>query len=205
MELLVATGNAHKVAELRSMLEPLGITVVTPDDIGGLPEVVEDGATFAENAVKKAAGAALHTKRWCLADDSGIAVEHLNGAPGVHSARYAGTHGDDAGNNAKLLAELAGVPDDQRTAKFVCALALVDADGNALAVIEGETHGRILESPIGENGFGYDPLFLFTEPDLPQSNRGFATLSSAEKNAISHRGRALHDLAQQLRQLVGAE
>jgi len=104
-----------------------------------------------------------------------------------------------------LLAELAGVPDEQRTAKFVCALALVDSDAKTLAVIEGETHGRILETPIGENGFGYDPLFLFTEPDLPQSNRGFATLSATEKNAISHRGRALHDLDKQLRQLVGAE
>ena len=201
MELLLATGNAHKVAELRAMLEPVGVTVLTPSDVGGLPEVEEDGDTFEANAAKKAVSAARHAGHWALADDSGLCVDALGGAPGIHSARYAGTHGDDAGNNAKLLRELAEVPDAERGGAFVCALVLADPTGAVVATFEERTHGRILHAEEGEGGFGYDPLFLFTEPDLPQTDRCFATLAQDEKAAVSHRGRALRALAEALPQL----
>ena len=198
MELLLATGNAHKVAELRAMLTPLGVRVLTPDEVGGLPEVEEDGATFGANAAKKAVSAASHAGRWALADDSGLCVDALDGAPGIHSARYAGTHGDDAGNNAKLLRELAGVEDANRGAAFVCALVLASPEGEVAATFEERTRGRILHAEEGQGGFGYDPLFLFTEPDLPQTGRCFATLDQDEKGAVSHRGRALRALAKAL-------
>ena len=123
-ELLLASGNKKKLAELESLLAPLGIQLRSPDDVGGLPEVDEDRPTFAGNAEKKACSAASASGMWALGDDSGLCVDHLDGAPGVFSARYAGTHGDDQGNNKKLLAELAGVPESDRGAHFVCAIAL---------------------------------------------------------------------------------
>lgn len=198
MELLLATGNSHKARELRELLAELPITILTPDQVGGVPEVIEDGDTFEENASKKATSAASHTNRWTLADDSGLCVDALGGAPGIHSARYGGTHGDDQGNNDKLLTELEKVPTEQRTAAFVCALALARPDGAIETVIECRTEGRILNEPEGEGGFGYDPLFLFQEPDLPQTGRCFASLTAPEKAAVSHRGRALRSLSQEL-------
>jgi len=198
MDVVLASGNPKKAAELRALLAPLDVVVLFPSDVGGLPEVDEDRDTFAGNARKKAESGARASGRWCLADDSGLCVDALDGAPGVLSARYAGTHGDDAANNAKLLGALQGLPPEQRGARFVCALALASPSGETEAVFEGEVRGRILDAPRGEGGFGYDPLFLFTEPDRPETGRGFAELSQADKAAVSHRGRALRGLTEHL-------
>lgn len=204
MELLLASGNAKKLREVRGLLEPLGVRVVAPSEIGGLPEVVEDQPDFAGNARKKAVEAALHTGRWCLADDSGLEVDALDGAPGVYSARFAGEPSDDARNNAKLLAELDGVPTSQRGARFVCALALADPTGQVVELVLGTAQGRILEHARGTRDFGYDPLFLFTEEGHPETGRGFAELEPDEKAAVSHRGRALRALLALLPAHLGA-
>jgi XTP/dITP diphosphohydrolase len=174
---------------------------VTPAECGGLPPVDEDQPTFAGNAAKKARSAALARDLWTLADDSGLEVEALFGAPGVRSARYAGEPADDAANNKKLLRELANVSEERRGARFVCALALARPDGTLAAEVEGSARGRILEAPRGRSGFGYDPLFLFTEPGYPATGRTFAELTPAEKSAVSHRGRALHALTAHLANL----
>lgn len=203
MKLLLASGNKKKLAELEQLVAPAGIEVVSPEQIGGLPEVIEDGATFAENAAKKATSGAKHSGLWTLADDSGLAVDALNGAPGVHSARYAGRHGDDPGNNAKLLAELASVPDEERTAAFHCALALARPESGEIAHgVSCHARGTILREAEGEGGFGYDPLFRFTEPGHSVTGRVFGTLSSEEKASVSHRGRALRAIAPKLAELV---
>jgi XTP/dITP diphosphohydrolase len=204
MELLLASGNAKKLAEVRGLLEPLGVRVLVPSEVGGLPEVVEDQPDFVGNARKKASAAALHTGRWCLADDSGLEVDALGGAPGVRSARYAGEPADDARNNAKLLVELADVPTTERGARFVCALALADPQGRIAEVVVGTARGRILEHARGTRDFGYDPLFLFTEEGHPETGRGFAELETAEKAAVSHRGRALRALLDLLPAHLGA-
>jgi len=202
VELLLASNNAKKRAELEGLLAPLGVAVRTPADMGGLPEVEEDRPDFRGNAAKKARSAARTTGRWSLADDSGLEVDRLGGAPGVQSARFAGAHGDDAANNARLLRELEGVPAAERGARFVCALALCAPDGEVVLECEGTARGRILEAPRGDGDFGYDPLFLFSEPGFPQTGRGFAELSPAEKSAVSHRGRALRELARRLPAIV---
>ncbi|HUR26748.1 MAG TPA: non-canonical purine NTP pyrophosphatase [Planctomycetota bacterium] len=194
--LLLASDNPKKRAELLAMLA--GLELVTPRDVGGLPPVEEDLATFAGNAAKKARSGARASGLWCLADDSGLEVEALDGAPGVRSARYAGVHGDDAANNAKLLAELRGVAPSRRGARFVCALALATPDGTIALEIEGIATGRILEAPRGKRVFGYDPLFLFTEPGFPETDRGFAELAPGEKARVSHRGRAIRELLTRL-------
>lgn len=200
LELVLASGNAKKLAELRRIVQPLGITVLSPADVGGLPEVVEDGDTFTANAAKKASSAARHANRWALADDSGLAVDALDGAPGVHSARYAGTHGDDAANNARLLAALAEVPDGDRGAAFHCALALAaPGSGEVSQTASGKVRGEILRAAEGEGGFGYDPLFRFTEPAFATTGMVFATLSADEKADVSHRGRALRAIVPALR------
>ena len=176
--LFVATHNAHKVGEIAAIMPDWE---VVPDDPAG---VVEDAPDFAGNAlVKVRAIASRHRGEWCLADDSGLEVAALGGAPGVRSARYAGEPASAPANNALLLANLAGVAD--RRARFSCAIALVAPDG-AERVVEGRCPGRILERPAGADGFGYDPLFV---PD--GRDRSFAELSPDEKNAISHRGSAL--------------
>ncbi|MEM7519183.1 MAG: RdgB/HAM1 family non-canonical purine NTP pyrophosphatase [Planctomycetota bacterium] len=203
MQLLLASGNQKKLAELRRIATPLGVEVLSPADVGGLPEVVEDGATFAANAAKKAASGARHAGLWTLADDSGLSVDALDGAPGVFSARYAGTHGDDEANNAKLLSELQHVPDEGRGAEFLCALALARPESGEIAhETMGRTRGEILHEAQGEGGFGYDPLFRFSEPGFPVTDRVFATLSAEEKASVSHRGRALRDLEPALARLL---
>ncbi|MEM1448760.1 MAG: RdgB/HAM1 family non-canonical purine NTP pyrophosphatase [Planctomycetota bacterium] len=205
MRLLLASGNRKKLLELQRVAAPLGVEVVQPSDVGGLPEVVEDGATFAANAAKKAISGARHAGLWTLADDSGLEVDALGGAPGVYSARYAGVHGDDEGNNRKLLRELADVPDGSRGASFVCALALARPETGEIAhETEGRTFGRILREPRGEGGFGYDPLFEFVEEGFPATGMVFATLSADEKAAVSHRGRALRALEPALTALLGS-
>jgi XTP/dITP diphosphohydrolase len=202
MQLLLASNNPMKRAELERLLAPSGVELVTPAGLGGLPEVVEDRPTFRANAALKAVSAARVAGRWALADDSGLEVDELGGAPGVLSARFAGLHGDDAANNAALLARLAGVPAERRGARFTCALALADPAGRVRLEIEAHARGRILEAPRGPAGFGYDPLFLFTEEGFAERGRSFAELSPDEKARVSHRGRALRELAARLPEVL---
>ena len=184
-ELVVASGNKGKLRELGELLRGVVDTILSPADFPGFPEVEEDGETFEANALKKARSAALFTGRPVLADDSGLCVDHLNGRPGVYSARFAGEGAGDADNNALLLRELAGVPAEKRTAAFHCVIALCQPDGSCQS-FDGSLPGVILEEPRGEGGFGYDPLFL-----VPEYGQTFSELPLEIKNAISHRGRAM--------------
>lgn len=202
MRLLLATKNPKKRRELELFLASFELELASQEEVDSLPPVAEDQPTFALNAAKKAISAARASGIWALADDSGLEVDALGGAPGVLSARYAGEPADDARNNAKLLEALAGLPRDKRGARFACALALARPDGTLAFEVEGEARGRILPAPRGTGDFGYDPLFLFTEPGFQQSGRGFAELSGPEKAAVSHRGRALRALAGRLRSEV---
>lgn len=195
MRLLLATRNAGKLVELRRMLS--GFEVVGLADVPEFPEVPETGATFAENALAKAQDAATTTGLAAVADDSGLAVDALNGMPGVLSARWSGRHGDDRANLELLLAQLGDVPDGRRGAAFVCAAALV-VPGGAETVVHGEWTGAIVRAPRGTNGFGYDPVFV---PD--GADRTSAELAAAEKDAVSHRARALAALLPHLRELAG--
>lgn len=199
VRLLVASRNAKKLAELRRVLESEGIDgieVIGLDEVPDFPEEPEDGATFRDNAVIKARSGWKATGLACLADDSGLAVDALNGMPGVLSARWAGRHGDDAANNALLLAQLSDVPEERRGAAFVSACALVGGVAGDV-VEEGRWPGHVLREPRGEGGFGYDPLFL------PEgSDRSAAELTPGEKDADSHRGRALRALVPALRELA---
>lgn len=188
---LLASRNTKKLNELRRIVAEAGVDgleVVGLDDVPEYPEAPETGATFEENALAKARDGARATRLACIADDSGIAVDALNGMPGVLSARWAGRHGDDAANNALLLAQLSDTPDERRGARFVSACALV-IPGGAEIVVRGEWPGTVAWAPQGEGGFGYDPLF---HPD--GGERSAAQLSPAEKDAASHRGRALAQL-----------
>lgn len=202
MEILIATGNRHKLTEIRQMLEGTRFVAVGLDTVANPPEVVEDRDTFRGNADKKARTLAELTGRITVADDSGLVVDALDGAPGIYSARFAGVTGPEAdeANNDLLLAKLADVPDADRTARFRCALAVVTPDGRSM-YSDGIVEGRIGHERRGEHGFGYDPLFLL-EGD-PQG-RTTAELPPAEKNAISHRGRALRALLPILEELAGA-
>ncbi len=185
MKLVLASRNPGKLRELKALLEPLDIEVVSLEEYPGIPEVVEDGLTFTENAVKKARAVAAATGQVALADDSGLEVDYLNGAPGVFSARFAGEDRDDRANNEKLLHLLAGVPWEKRTARFRCVVA-VAFPGGAVYTAEGVCEGMIADEPRGEKGFGYDPLFF-----VPAFGKTFAQLEPAEKNKISHRAKAL--------------
>ncbi len=198
---LLATRNAKKLAELRRILGDQ-VTVLGLADVASFPEEPETGATFEENAVAKAAQAAAATGELSLADDSGLAVEALNGMPGVLSARWCGRHGDDDGNNELLLAQLRDVPEDRRGAAFVCALALAVPGADPI-VRRGEWRGRIVREASGVNGFGYDPLFVPTESDVAGDARTSAQLSPAEKDQLSHRGRAIALMLPDLRIALG--
>ncbi|MDI6843754.1 MAG: XTP/dITP diphosphatase [Anaerosomatales bacterium] len=196
MRVVAASNNEGKLREIRHVLEPLGWEVLRASDVGGAaPDVEETGATFLENALLKARAYAETFDCVALADDSGLEVDALGGAPGVRSARYAGEPSDDAANNAKLLAELAEVPASERTARFRCVVALVWPDGRVLAA-DGVCEGSIGFEPRGSGGFGYDPLFL---PDATPG-RTMGELSPDEKSAISHRGSALRALREALEQ-----
>ena len=188
--LVIATNNAGKAREYREMLAPFGVTVKTLADFPRFA-IDECGTSFEENALIKARTAVAKLDLPVLADDSGLVVDALNGAPGVHSARYAGDH-DDAANNAKLLRELTGVPAAQRTAHFHTTIVALKPDGAKLET-SGRVEGQILTQPRGQNGFGYDPLFMPKE--FP--GRSMAELTPAEKNQISHRGRALRAFMEQ--------
>jgi XTP/dITP diphosphohydrolase len=194
MELIVATRNPGKLTEIRALLAPLSIAVRGLADFPGLPEIVEDGLTFAANAEKKAATIARLTGRLTLADDSGLEVAALGGAPGIHSARYAGADADDVGNNCKLLAALAAIPPAQRRAAFVCVMALCAPDGSC-RTFSGRLAGEIIREPRGTEGFGYDPLFV-----VAGSNRTLAEIPLEEKNRISHRAQALAQVIAVLRE-----
>jgi XTP/dITP diphosphohydrolase len=196
--LVLATRNAKKRREIEDILDDLPITLQDLSHFPNAPEVVEDGATFEANARKKAVEVARAVGRWTLGEDSGLVVPALNGRPGVYSARYAGKQGDDAANNARLLAELAPLGPDARDAYYVCTAALADPRGEVQSVVEGRCHGRIIEEYRGTGGFGYDPLFL-----IPEYHRTFGELSALVKHALSHRGRALARLRPILRQLPG--
>ena len=183
--LVLATRNPHKVSEIAALLSGIPVRVVSCLDLPGVPEVVEDAATLEGNAVKKAVAVLEATGLPSLADDTGLEVAFLGGAPGVLSARYAGRAHDWEANNRKLLADLAGAPAAARRAAFRCVVALA-APGRPVRVAEGRTDGIILETPRGDAGFGYDPLFL---PD--GFRRSYAEMSAGEKNRVSHRGKAL--------------
>jgi XTP/dITP diphosphohydrolase len=191
MRYLLASRNAKKLAELRRLAEGR-FEVVGLDDLPPYQEAPETGLTFAENALLKAREGVRYTGIPTIADDSGIAVDALNGMPGVFSARWSGRHGDDEANNRLLLAQVGDVPDEHLGAAFVCAVALVRPDGSE-EVVHGEMRGRLIRQPRGAGGFGYDPLFV------PEGEtRTSAELSAAEKDAISHRGKAFRALLQKL-------
>ena len=199
--LMLATGNLGKVAEIRALLEVhldlSQITLLTPRDWqSALPEVSEDGVTFAENALLKARALANATGLITLADDSGLCVDALGGRPGIHSARWAGAEATDADRNIYLLSEMQGVPMEQRLAHYLCVIALATPDGQ-FTTAEGLCRGVILTEPIGNGGFGYDPLFL-----LPQFQRTMAELTADEKNRVSHRAEAITKIASDLADLL---
>ena len=188
---VLASGNAGKLAELQRILASLPMTLVSQSEFQ-VPEVAETGLTFVENALLKARAACQHTGLPAIADDSGLEVDYLGGEPGIHSARYSGE--GDAGNNQRLLTELAGVPADQRSARFQCVLVYLRHALDPVPVIcQGSWEGEILFEPRGQNGFGYDPLFL-----VPECGVSSAELDAVEKNARSHRGQALRALVELL-------
>jgi XTP/dITP diphosphohydrolase len=192
--LVIGSRNRKKREEIVEILGGFRIDLRDLTSWPDAPEVVEDGAAFADNARKKADELARHLGHWVLGEDSGLVVPALNGRPGVRSARYAGKQGDDAANNARLLAELAPLPDDRRAAYYVCTVALADPTGEVRAVVEGRCHGVITRELRGSGGFGYDPLFL-----IPEYHRTFGELSPRVKHALSHRARALAQLRPVLR------
>ena len=187
MTFVIATHNAKKLKELKRILEPLGFDAMIRED---LPEVEETGTTFAENALLKAESACKVTGMPAIADDSGLMVDALDGAPGVYSARYAGEGATDKQRYEKLLSELEAVPEEKRTARFASAVCCVFPDGKVITA-EGTCEGKIAYGPTGEGGFGYDPVFLVGE-------RSYAEMTAEEKDSISHRGLALSKLAQEL-------
>ena len=195
--LVLATRNAHKVGELAEILGAAGLDVELLPLEDDAPEVVEDGLTFADNALKKARSAASATGLPSVADDSGLCVDALNGMPGVFSARWAGTGRDDAANLALVLDQVADVPDESRGAHFVCAAAVALPSGEE-RVVEGRVSGTLIRAPRGTGGFGYDPAFVPLGHELTT-----AEMSAEEKNAISHRGKAFRALAPVLRDLIG--
>ncbi len=192
-KIVLASGNAGKVKEINALLQSHGIEVVSQKEFN-VPEAVEDGLTFVENAIKKARNACKHTGLPAIADDSGIEVDALHKAPGIYSARYAGDDADDAKNNSKLLEALRDVPEAGRTARYQCVMVYMQsADDPTPIITQGSLEGRILTTPLGDGGFGYDPLFW-----LEQKNCSAAQLSLQEKNRISHRGLALQALVKKL-------
>jgi XTP/dITP diphosphohydrolase len=195
--LVLASRNRKKCLEIRALLEPVGIRLSGLDEFGELSEVVEDGATFAENAAKKAGETARALGRWTLGEDSGLCVDALSGAPGVFSARYSGPGATDASNNEALIEALAAVPEERRTARYVCHVALADPTGAIRLQVEACCRGRITTEPFGHEGFGYDPYFL-----IPEYHRTFAQLGLLVKRELSHRSRAFRRLLPGLRALV---
>jgi len=195
--LVVGTANRKKGLELAGLLIPLGLEIRTLADFSQAISVEENGRTFAENAVLKAGQQARHLGHWVLADDSGLEVDALDGAPGVRSARYSGLDATDAKNNRRLLEELAQVPPEQRGAQFVCHVALADPGGTIRAESHGRCRGRMLLEPRGREGFGYDPLF-----EIAEYHRTFAELGTTVKAVLSHRARAMADVLPKIAALL---
>jgi len=191
--LVVGSRNRHKVEEIADLLRPYAMTVTSIADFAGVAEVEETGTTFADNAAKKARETATAIGQWVLAEDSGLSVDALDGHPGVFSARFSGPQATDASNNAKLIAELAGVSAARRGAQYVCHVAVADPAGDIQLSVEATCRGRISEVPQGTNGFGYDPYFL-----LPEYHRTFGELSPIVKQTLSHRARAFQRLIPRL-------
>lgn len=196
--LVLGSRNKKKLGELVELLGDLGIELTDLSPYPDAPEIEETGETFEANARLKASALAPALGEWVLGEDSGLVAPALGGRPGVYSARWAGTHGDDAANNAKLLAELAGKTGKERAAYYVSCAALADPTGNVVAVVEGRCHGVIGPEPRGANGFGYDPLFV-----IPEYHASFGELSSVVKHALSHRGRAVTKLRPTVRKVFG--
>lgn len=195
MKFIIATNNNKKLIELKRILKPLGIEAVTAVEAGiELDDVEETGKNFAENAFLKAHAAFKKTGLPTVADDSGLCVDALNGRPGIYSARYCGDNATDADKNLKLLSELDGVPDEKRTAHFVCAICCIISNEQKIEV-EGYCEGKISFKPSGNGGFGYDPLFVY-------DGKSYAELSAEEKDAVSHRGQALIKLQSELKKYL---
>ena len=196
---VLATRNRHKVREIAELLGPVGLELIGIDDVAADLPLTEDEPSFEGNALSKAHQAGSSTGLPTLADDSGLEVDALGGAPGVHSARYAGEPCDDARNNAKLLSALAGVPDGERGARYRCVAAFFDPTTGQSATAAGSCEGHILQAPRGDGGFGYDPLFL-----VPALGKTMAEIDLAEKNRRSHRAAAFRSLARSLPELLRA-
>ncbi|RFU65918.1 XTP/dITP diphosphatase [Peribacillus glennii] len=196
---IIATKNKGKAKEFESLFHPKGYQVLTLLDLDPSIDVEETGTTFEENAILKAEAIANEFGRFVVADDSGLIVDALDGRPGIYSARYAGEEKNDAANTAKVLEELEGIPDAQRTARFYCALALASPNQQTITV-SGSVDGIIAKVPSGENGFGYDPVFYVQE-----KGKMMAEMDSGEKNAISHRAKALKALEEKLDQFIEGE
>ncbi|MDR1952725.1 MAG: XTP/dITP diphosphatase [Elusimicrobiota bacterium] len=194
-EFILATGNKDKIKEIKSALKDLNIKIIPLSDFKNFPKTIEDGLTLEYNAVKKAKEAAIFFNKWAIADDTGLEVDHLNGAPGVYSARYAGKNCSYDDNNNKLLKELESVKKDERKAKFRCVIAIANPAGD-IKIAQGEIEGFIAAQKSGNGGFGYDPIFF-----IPQYNKTFAELSCEEKNKISHRGKALNEAKKILKEI----
>lgn len=196
IKMVIASRNMGKIQEYRKLLQDLPLTIVSLADFSGLSDIPETGTTFRENALIKARAAAAATGQMALADDSGLEVDYLQGAPGVFSARYAGPGKDDQANNKKLLEALRGVPSEQRGARFRCVIALVTPQGKEF-LSEGVCQGEIAFRPRGTKGFGYDPLFL-----IPSLGKTFAELDPDVKNQISHRAQAMREMREILSQVT---
>ncbi|MBP3401239.1 MAG: XTP/dITP diphosphatase [Selenomonadales bacterium] len=193
--IVLATKNKGKIKEMRELLAPMNIEVLSLADFSPVDDAEENGATFAENAMLKARYYFAHTGTPCLADDSGLEVDALGGRPGVYSARYSGEDATDAANNAKVLREMEGIEKDKRTARFRCAMALV-GEGIELTT-DGTCEGALLTEERGQGGFGYDPIFY-----VPKFDRTLAEMSSEEKNSISHRGAAVRKMADLIAEMM---
>lgn len=192
MRLIIATGNEDKVREIDEILEGTGFEAISMKQAGFNPDIVEDGTTFEENAIKKAMAVHELSGEYVMADDSGLCIDALDGAPGIYSARFCGEDSTYEEKFRKIFEMLADVPEDKRTAQFVCAIAVVKPDGTSFTV-RGECRGVLHEKPVGENGFGYDPIFY-----VPEFGMTTAQMDPEVKNSISHRGRALRAMVEKL-------
>lgn len=196
-QIVLASRNRKKTEEVATLLAPAGFRVIPVTEFADVPEVVEDGDSFAENAAKKATEVAVALNQWVIGEDSGLQVDALQGAPGIYSARFSGENATDEKNNEKLMAELAGIPTEKRTAGYVCSVALSNPDGQVRLAIEGTCRGRITTEPRGSGGFGYDPYFL-----IPEYHRTFGELSALAKHQLSHRARAFARFIPELQKLA---
>lgn len=192
MRLIIATGNEDKVREIDEILEGTGFEAISMKQAGFNPDIVEDGKTFEENAIKKAMAVHELSGEYVMADDSGLCIDALDGAPGIYSARFCGEDSTYEEKFKKIFEMLADVPEEKRTAQFVCAIAVVKPDGTSFTV-RGECRGVLHEKPAGENGFGYDPIFY-----VPEFGMTTAQMDPEVKNSISHRGRALRAMVEKL-------